>query len=382
MRVIVIGGGIVGTSTAYHLARGGAQVALVDRGDPGQATAAGAGIVWPWAAQRDDREWHQIAVPAAEYYPTLAAELAAAGLDPGYTRVGGLSVGTDVERVAELTRRLADRHGDVEAAGAVRLLNRGQAREMFPVLSGELAAAYDPAAARVDGRQLRDALRAAAARLRVVQRAGDARPIVAGDRVVGVEVNQERMAADAVVVAAGAWSSALLQPHGVELALAPQRGQIVHVQLPGVATEAWPVVETDGGSHYLLAFGESRVVFGATRETGSGFDYRVTAGGLAEILDEALTVAPGLASASHLETRVGFRPLSGDGLPLLGPIPELPGLVVATGLGSYGLTVGPYAGSLAAAVVLGKQPPDVDLKPYSPTRVPEDPASQPDDAAS
>jgi D-amino-acid dehydrogenase len=117
----------------------------------------------------------------------------------------------------------------------------------------------------------------------------------------------------------------------------------------------------------MLAFDDHRVVAGATRETGSGFDYRVTAGGLAEVLGEALSTAPGLATATHLETRVGFRPMSPDGRPVLGPVPGTEGLIVATGLGPTGLTMGPYAGSIAARLALG-QPPGVDLAPFSPQR--------------
>jgi D-amino-acid dehydrogenase len=67
-----------------------------------------------------------------------------------------------------------------------------------------------------------------------------------------------------------------------------------------------------------LAFDESRVVAGATREVGTGFDYRVTAAGQAEVLSEALRIAPGLGVATVIETRVGFRPVSADGRPLLG----------------------------------------------------------------
>jgi D-amino-acid dehydrogenase len=121
------------------------------------------------------------------------------------------------------------------------------------------------------------------------------------------------------------------------------------------------------GGHYLLAFEESRVVAGATRETGSGFDYRVTAAGLAEVLGQALAVAPGLATARHIETRVGFRPVSPDGRPLLGPVPGVAGLVVATGLGATGLTMGPLAGTVAARVALG-EPPGTDLAPFDPLR--------------
>ncbi|MGH3167709.1 MAG: FAD-dependent oxidoreductase [Trebonia sp.] len=77
--------------------------------------------------------------------------------------------------------------------------------------------------------------------------------------------------------------------------------------------------------------------------------------------------AIGLAAGTYIETRVGFRPASPDGRPLLGPVPGTDGLVVATGLGAEGLTAGPYAGAIAARVALGL-PPGADLAPFAPAR--------------
>jgi D-amino-acid dehydrogenase len=152
----------------------------------------------------------------------------------------------------------------------------------------------------------------------------------------------------------------------VDLGVAPQRGQISHFELPGVDTSAWPVV-LPVSSHYLLAFPGSRVVAGATRETGSGFDYRVTAAGQREVLEQALGAAPGLADATLLETRIGFRPASEDGLPLLGPLAAHPDVLVTTGFGPSGLTLAPLAGDLVAGLALGERPA-LDLTPYRPDR--------------
>jgi D-amino-acid dehydrogenase len=188
-------------------------------------------------------------------------------------------------------------------------------------------------------------------------------PLVAvAGRVTGVALEAETVEADMVVVAAGAWAPALLQPLGLTLAVTPQRGQIVHLGLPGQATGAWPVV-LPRSTHYLLAFADSRVVAGATRETGAGFDHRVTAAGLAEVLGEALAVAPGLAGATVIETRIGFRPVGPDARPLLGPAPGVAGLLVGNGLGPSGLTIGPLAGRLLAEAALGLAP-TLDLAPY------------------
>jgi D-amino-acid dehydrogenase len=119
--------------------------------------------------------------------------------------------------------------------------------------------------------------------------------------------------------------------------------------------------------YYLLGFPDSRVVMGATRESGSGFDFRVTAGGVAEILREGLHIAPDLKTATLVEIRVGFRPMTRDGLPLLGRLLSRTGLVMATGLGRYGLTVGPYAGLLAAKLATGETP-EINVSWFAPDR--------------
>jgi D-amino-acid dehydrogenase len=188
-----------------------------------------------------------------------------------------------------------------------------------------------------------------------------------------MHVGSEAIEADRVVVAAGAWAPELLAPLGVPLAVAPQRGQIVHLRLEGVDTGAWPIV-LPPGDHYLLAFEGSRVVVGATRETGSGFDHRVTAAGQAEVLNQALAVAPGLGPATLVETRVGFRPVGPDLKPMLGVVAGLDRLVVGNGLGASGLTIGPFAGRLLAQLALGGAP-EFDLSAYDPLRTPPGTAS-------
>jgi D-amino-acid dehydrogenase len=359
MRVVVVGAGITGASAADAIRRRGAESLLVDARVPGQATAAGAGIVCPWSSRVSDPAWIALADAAAARYPDLVAELTEAGRpDPGYRRVGALRLASDDADLAATREQIAERAAGSPVAGAVEVVD-GQ--ELFPPLRPGQAAVHVAGGARVDGRAMRDALQ-----YHVPRRTGPAQLLVEHDTVVGVSIFGKRIEADAVVAAPGAWAPELLRPVGVEVAVTPHRGQIVHLGLPGTDTAAWPVV-LPPSSHYMLAFDDSRVVVGATREAGAGFDHRVTAGGLAEVLTEALAVAPGLAGATHLETRIGFRPAGPDLLPLLGPVPGLAGLVLATGLGASGLMFGPLVGEIAADLALGVDP-GLDLTPFDPLR--------------
>jgi D-amino-acid dehydrogenase len=384
VRVVVIGSGIVGASVAYHLASraSGLEVVLVDRSDPGRATDAGAGIICPWISTAPrDLPTYRLHVAGATYYPELVQRLAEDGAnESSYAPVGGLFVSADEAELTQVFELATRRAAETPEVGTVTRLDPAGVRAFFPPLRDDLGGVHLSGGGRVDGRTMRDAMVRAGLRHGLRQLTGSARLAIAGGRVAGVMLDEgtapggtaapnDRAAArlleaDATVVAAGAWSRELLRPVGVNLALAPQKGQIIHLELPGADTASWPIVQPPG-SHYLLAFPGGRVVCGATRETGSGFDHRLTAGGLRQVLSDALAVAPGLADATLLETRVGFRPLSDDGTPFLGRIPGVDGLVVATGLGATGLTAGPYVGAVAAALALG-EPAPLDLAPFLP----------------
>ena len=367
MRVAVIGAGVLGASTAFHVALAGAEVAVVDQAHAGRATVAGAGIVSPWSSGRVDPDWRRIAEAGARYYPALIHRLAEEGeAETGYRRVGALSVAADGGELDRIERAVRARRAEAPEVGEVTRLSPAQARALFPPLRPDLGAVHVGGGARVDGRLLAGALRRAAERRGARFHDGTAALLVRDGRVAGIRLGPDTIAADCVVVAAGAWAPEVLEPLGIPLAVAPQRGQITHLRLEGVDTEAWPVVLPPGG-HYLLAFGGSRVVVGATRETGSGFDHRVTAAGQAEVLNEALAIAPGLGAATLVETRVGFRPAGPDLRPMLGRAGGLRELVVGNGLGPSGLTIGPFAGRLLAQLVLGEVP-DLDLAPYDPMR--------------
>ncbi|SFA88598.1 D-amino-acid dehydrogenase [Amycolatopsis marina] len=368
MRVIVIGSGIAGASAAYHLARAGVEVVIVDAVHPGRATDAGAGIVSPWTSRGLDGALYDLAERAAVHYRDLVGQLEEdSGQGCSFEIAGGMVVSADADELAEAQQRIAARARLSPYAGTVRRLDPGEARELFPPLAPGLGAVHITGAGRVDGRVLRRALLGAAAGHGAVFHEGVAHLREAGGRVGGVEVAGRSLGADGVVVAAGAWSPALVAPLGVRLAMSPQRGQISHFAVPDVDTAAWPVV-LPVSSHYMLAFPGSRVVAGATRETGAGFDHRITAAGQREVLEHALTVAPGLAEATLLETRVGFRPLSADGAPLLGPLDSHPEVYVVSGFGPSGLTLGPYAGLLAATELTGTAAP-LDLGPLRPERI-------------
>lgn len=360
MRVIVLGAGVLGASAAYHLARDGVEVVMIDQDADGRAWAAGAGIVSPWTSRGLDAELYRLSDAAARYYPRLLAMLSEDGQPAvGYRRVGAMVVAEDPAALDELEVLVRGRRAASPEAGALSRLAPREARALFPPLSEALSALHVSGSARVDGRLLVAAMRLGARRHGALLLSGRASLVSQGGRIIGAQLRQEMLEADLVIATAGAWSPSLLTPVGVALAVQPQRGQIMHFSLPGTPTGDWPVV-LPMTSYYMLTFDDSRVVVGATRETGSGFDYRVTAAGQAEVLEVALRLAPGLAQAGVIETRIGFRPVGTSARPILAWAPGIEGLLVGNGLGPSGLTIGPYAGRALANMALAR-PTEIDL---------------------
>jgi D-amino-acid dehydrogenase len=365
--VLIIGGGLLGWSVAYRLGKAGVPAVVVDRGDEGFATQAGAGIIAPGASFRSPAAFFPLAAAAMRYYPRMLDELRddEAG-DTGYRTTGALFVARDeqeAERLPDTMMAIDERReSGLGNIGDLTMLSGAEARELFPALSVLPGAIHMADAARVDGRLLREALRAGALRHNVREIEGTADLRRAGSRAIA-RVNGTRHEAGSVVIAGGAWSSSLGEPCGLKIPVYPQRGQIMHLTMPGMDTGDWPIVE-GFHTHYILTFGPNRVVCGATREHDSGYELRLTAGGVHEVLSEALSVASGLASGTIAEIRIGLRPYSPDLLPILGPAPELDNLYLCTGHGASGLQLGPYSGAAVAAMIQGQEP-EIDMSPYS-----------------
>jgi D-amino-acid dehydrogenase len=370
--LIVIGGGIVGVSVAYHAVVAGAKTLLIDRADPSRATAAGAGILAPETSAIESDAWFRLAIAAVDYYPTLIAQLEAAsagstGYAPTEALLVAVSADEDAPFAAAHARMLArQRSYGRPTPEQLTPIDAAQACALFPPLAPVRAGLRVRRAARVDGRLLAGALERAADTYGLLRRTASVDQILLqGETAAGVVSAGETLSAGAVVIAGGAWSPAFASQLHMRLPVTPQRGQIIHLSLPGVDTASWPVILPFHG-HYMVPWPDQRVVVGATREL-VGFEAHTTAAGVHEVLAEALRVAPGLANATIGEVRVGLRPSTPDSLPVLGRVPAARNVYLATGHGATGLQVGPYSGKLIAELALGKTI-EHDLDPFASSR--------------
>jgi len=365
-KVIVIGSGIVGASTAYQLTKLGAEVIVIDRQDKGQATDAAAGIICPWLSQRRNQAWYKLAKAGARFYPELISELESEGeTATGYAQVGALVIHNDLEKLKKIEERAHLRKEDAPEIGTITPLNDIETKEKFPLLGDGYHSIHISGAARVDGRALRDALIRSANRNGAILINGNAALLYEADRVIGVTVDEKSFLSDQVIVCAGAWANSLLQPLGINFKVSFQKAQIMHLHVEqSLDTGNWPVVipPTD---QYLLSFDEHKIVIGATHENDiDGYDTRVTPIGMQEILNKGLQLAPNLAESTFDEVRVGFRPFTPGFLPVIGSVPRWDGLMAANGLGSSGLTMGPFIGNQLAKLALGL-PLDIDINDYN-----------------
>lgn len=365
-KVIVVGSGILGASTAYQLAKRGAEVIIIDRKDIGQATDAAAGIICPWLSQRRNQDWYRLAKAGARFYPGIIAELEEEGeTETGYAQVGALSIHTDEDKINKMEERAQLRKADAPEIGEITPLDAKGTRDRFPLLDERYQSVHISGAARIDGRALRDALIRSAQRNGAKVVHGDATLQFEADRVIGVSVNDQHLLADEVVVCAGAWANTLLKPLGIHFKVHYQKAQIMHLHVTEEAdTGRWPVIMPPS-DQYLLAFDQQKIVIGATHENDvEGYDTRVTAGGMQEVLNKGLELAPGLTNSTFQEVRVGFRPFTPGFLPVMGAVPGWLGLITANGLGASGLTMGPFIGSQLAKLALGMEL-DIDIEPYN-----------------
>ncbi|RNF38553.1 NAD(P)/FAD-dependent oxidoreductase [Planococcus salinus] len=360
--IIIIGSGILGASAAFHAAKSGAAVTLVDRGDRGQATGVAAGIVCPWISQRRNKAWYGLAKSGAAYYPRLIQDLEKQGQkETGYKQVGIVSIHED-SKLDKMEQKARERREEAPEMGDIKRLTPEETKQLLPYASEAYGSLYVSGAARVDGRAVRDALIQAAVKLGARQITGDASLVIKDGEVVGVSAAGQEFVADSIVSAGGAWAAELFRPLGLLLDVVPQKAQILHLQADENTTSEWPVAMVPYGQ-YVVPFKDGRIVAGATHENDAGFDVKMTAGGVHHILDKVLDAVPRLARTEMAGAATGFRPATPNALPFIGQVPGHRNLFAANGLGASGLTAGPYLGSQLAKLAL-EELPEIDLSLY------------------
>jgi len=372
--VAIVGGGIAGLAVAWRAQQRGLRTVLLERdGLAHGATHVAAGMLAPISEARvGERGLLALSRASLERYPAFVAELAdASGRDPGYSASGTLLVARDRDEAEALERELAER----KAIGLlVERLLPSEARRREPALAPTLRLALDvPGDHAIDPRALSGALALAAERAGATLReqAEVARIALShdGDRVVGVELaaGGARIHADQVVVAAGAWAGALDGPPAhARVPVRPVKGQIMRLRDPagqGGVPLLTRVIRMQPG--YLVPRGDGRYVLGATMEE-QGFDIAPTAGGIFELLRDAIELVPGVAELRIEEVSAGLRPGTPDNAPVLGP-GAVQGLQWAAGCFRHGILLAPIVADALAAALAGEQLPEV-AQPFGAAR--------------
>jgi glycine oxidase len=352
---LIVGAGVIGLACAWRAATRGLDVLVLERARPGAgASDVAAGMLAPVAeATWGEEMLLDLALESHRLWPRFAAELAeGADREIGFLGLGALHVALDRDEAAELRRRFA-LMGSLDLA-AEWLLPRS-CRELEPGLGAVAGGVLAPHEAAVDPRALVAALatafESAGGRIEAAEVDGS---ILESGRLAGVRTaDGRRHRAAATVLAAGAWSSADWLPAAARPPIRPVKGQILTLRGPADEPVCERIVVTE--RVYLVPRGDGRLVVGATVEE-RGFDLRVTAGGVHELLREAYRALPDVAELELVETAAGLRPATPDNLPLIGP-GTIDGLVLATGHYRNGILLAPITAERVLALLAGVSSP-------------------------
>lgn len=357
---IVVGGGVMGGLTALDLLEQGVSVTLVERQAFGRESSwAGGGIVSPLYPWRYPAAISALANWSQGFYPQLAAELSAAtGLDPEVSTTGLLWLDH-----AETEQALA------WAKAQQQPLNTLSAAAIYQQVP-QLAPGFTQALWQADLANVRNPRLLAALKARLQQFAGftlHEQAAVSGlqqtaGRVTGVQLANGTLTADAVVLAAGAWSGDLLAPLGWVLPVQPVKGQMLLYK----AEPGWLPSMVLYQGRYAIPRRDGHVLLGSTLEY-AGYDKTTTAEARSSLQASAAELLPGLADMQPVMQWAGLRPGSPDGVPVIGEVEGLAGLWLNTGHFRNGLVLAPAACRLLTDLML-QRPPIIDPEPYAPAR--------------
>jgi len=367
--VAIVGGGIAGLAVAWRAQQRGLRTVVLERDAlAGAATRVAAGMLAPISEARvGERGLLALSRASLARYPAFVEELAAASArDPGYRANGTLLVARDRDEAEALERELAER----EALGLpVERLLPSEARRREPALAPTLRLALDvPGDHAIDPHLLFEAVEDAfmhAGGRRITDAEGFQVVLSQnGRRVEGARCGEGYVRASHVVIAAGAWAGAIggLPAHA-HVPVRPVKGQILRLRDPAGPGLLTRTIRMDAG--YIVSRGDGRYVLGATMEE-QGFDTTTTAGGVFELLRDAIELVPGASEWTIDEIAAGLRPATPDNAPVLGP-GAIEGLHWAVGHFRHGILLAPITADVVAAGLAGDELPPV-ARPFTAAR--------------
>ncbi len=357
--IAIVGGGIIGCSLAYELARNGLSVMIIERGAVGrEASGAAAGIISPPSSTDTLRVKAELTADSILAYPNFIERIeSATGSRTGFQLRGELTVALHESEIPEL-QLLADWQSGL--GFHVDWLDGPAARELEPSLSENvLGGVLVREAASVFTYDLTRVTAEAAARAgaRIVEHTPVVGITVERGRAVGVRVTEGFVPAGQVVLAAGAWTAQVAGDTARIIPTFPSKGQMLAIA--GAPRMPYRIIGRFGGGH-LVPRTDGTVAVGATKER-VGFDKRIVASNTQWCLDLATELAPTLLHGEITSMWTGLRPGSADDQPIMGRVPDVDGLWVATGHYQTGIQMAVItADLLASSILVGSSDPRIE----------------------
>jgi len=368
MKVLVIGGGIVGLTIAREFQRRkDSDVVIIDKGELGnEASFAAAGMLAPQAESNADDAFFRFCVAARDFYVDFAAEIESESeIIIDLDREGTLYAAFDDSDWSELTERY---DWQTAAGHEVERLTARETHKLEPFISpASTGALFFPNDWQVENRQLTRAL------IKSVNRGDTA--VYQNIRVKALEFDANSVRGvvtedgklfegDLIVLATGAWTSLIETNRGLfRLPLVkPVRGQMISYHTAKRLLSR--VIYSSNG--YVVPRSDGRILAGATVED-VGFEDVVTAVGLSDLEQSALEIVPGLVQFSPTDHWSGLRPYAEDGLPVIGKVPECRNLFLSTGHYRNGILLAPYSARILVDSILGISDSKY-LEKFSPVR--------------
>ncbi|HFI0112936.1 TPA: NAD(P)/FAD-dependent oxidoreductase [Streptococcus suis] len=359
-QVIIIGGGIVGSTAAFYLSQDPSiNLTLIDHG-VGTATRAAAGIICPWMAQKKNKDWYKLTSEGAVFYRKLVADLEAAGAsDIPFKQTGTIGLKSKPELLDKIQKIAEDRRVDTPTIGQITTMQGAEITDYLPPLKPDFYGIHLEGGGRIDGGRLIDILQEEVLKNGGARLHGQAKLL--DDHTV--ELDGQELTADHIILAVGAWLPHILEPLDYQVDVRPQKGQLLELDTE-YDTDNWPVCMPYGEID-ILPFENGKIIIGATHEDNMGYDLELDSEKIKAMHNKASEFMPDLANYPVARTRIGTRAYTSTYSPFYGNIEDIPNVWVASGLGSTGLTNGPFIGWQMAQEILEKDT-NFDRSAYSP----------------